>query len=91
MRFATENRVPTISDFRWFRDFFPLLVYYPPYPELASQAAYYVDRILRGAKAGDLPIQQPSRFELVANPQTARSIGVTLPQTVLLRADRVIE
>lgn len=91
MQFAVENRLPMVADWLWFADLQPLLTYYPTYPELIRQAVSYVDRILRGAKAGDLPIQQPAKFELLVNLKTAKAIGLAVPRSLLLRADRVIE
>jgi len=92
-RFVVERRLPAICDWEWPAvEPQPLMRYSPSPMALLRQAAVYMDRILRsGAKPGDLPIQRPSKFELEVNMQTARAIGLDVPRSILLRADKVIE
>jgi len=93
MRMAEKRRLPTIADFRWLPsdERRPLLTYASSYDALMRQAVSYVIRILGGAVAGELPIQQPTKFDLVVDLRTARALGLKLPQAILLRADEVIE
>ena len=88
--YVNKARIPSLFESREFVDRGGLMSFGPNFPELHRRAADYVDRILRGAKAGDLPIEQPSRFEFVVNLKTAKAMGWTIPQSVLNRADEVI-
>ena len=88
---ALRNRVPTMFEEWRFIEAGGLIAYGPSYPEIFRSAARYVDRILKGAKPADLPVEQPTKFELVINLKTARALGLTIPQSVLLRADQVIQ
>jgi putative ABC transport system substrate-binding protein len=88
---ALKNRLPTVHGFREFVDAGGLLAYTPSQSEMARQAAGFVDRILKGVKPADLPVEQPLKYELVINLKTAKALGLTIPSSVLLRADQVIE
>jgi putative tryptophan/tyrosine transport system substrate-binding protein len=88
---ATKNRLPTMWGEPGLLDAGGLMSYGPNYTDLFRRAATYVDKILKGAKAADLPIEQPTKFELVINLKTAKQIGLTIPPHILARADRVIK
>jgi len=88
---ATRHRLPIAAEVRDFTEAGGLLSYGPRRKERWRQAAEQLDRILRGAKPGDLPVEQPTKFELVINLKTAKALGLTIPQSVLFRADEVIE
>ena len=88
---AAKNRLPTMYSFRGYVDAGGLIAYGPNLADLARRAATYVDKILRGAKPADLPVEQPTKFELVINLKTAKALGLTIPQSVLGRADELIE
>ena len=88
---AAKNRVPAIYDRRDFGELGGLVTYGTSVVELDHRAANYVDKILKGAKPADLPVEQPTKFELVINLKAAKQIGVTIPPSVLARADQVIK
>lgn len=90
LSFAARNRLPTLSGMREFTEAGGLISYGASFAGLFRRAAVFVDKILRGAKPGDLPIEQPTNFELVVNLETAKALGITIPQSILLRADEVI-
>ena len=89
--FAAGNRLPTMFSFREYVDAGGLMSYGPDLAEMSRRSATYVDRILKGAKPGDLPVEQPTKFELVINLRTAKQLGLTISQSVLARADEVIQ
>jgi putative ABC transport system substrate-binding protein len=88
---GTALKVPVIYPFEEWVEAGGLMSYAISLPETYRRAAAYVDRILRGAKPGDLPIEQPTRLSLAVNLKTAQQLGITIPAAVLARADRVIE
>jgi putative ABC transport system substrate-binding protein len=88
---AAKSRLPVMYGMREFVDAGGLMSFEPSMPELHRRAADLVDKILKGARPGELPVEQSSRFELVVNMKTAKTLGLTIPQPVLLRADQVLE
>jgi len=88
---AAKNRLPTVFSFRVYVDAGGLMSYGPNTVDLFRRAATYVDKILKGAKPADLPVEQPTKFELVINMKTAKALGLTIPQSLLGRADQVIQ
>jgi ABC-type uncharacterized transport system substrate-binding protein len=88
---AAKSRLPAIFPDERYAQAGGLLSYGPSFPEMYRRAATYVDKILKGAKPGDLPVEQPMRFEFIINLKTAKQIGLTIPPNVLARADKVIK
>jgi putative ABC transport system substrate-binding protein len=89
--FATKGRLPSIYQSSDFADAGGLVTYGPDRADLFRRAAIYVDKILKGTKPGDLPVEQPTKFELVVNLKTAKALGLTMPPEIMVRATRVIE
>jgi len=88
---ASKHRLPAMYELRGFVEVGGLMSYGPSVPDMWRRAATYVDKILRGAKPADLPVEQPTRFELVINLKTAKALGLTVPPSILIRADQVIQ
>ncbi len=89
--FAAQSRLPAMFNNRDYVRAGGLMSYSPNYLDMFRHAAAYVDRILKGAKPADLPVEQPTRFDLIINLKAAKALGLTLPPSVLVRADEVIQ
>jgi putative ABC transport system substrate-binding protein len=91
VEFTERSRLPAVYPYYELVEAGGLMCFGPSYPGMHRRAAYYVDRILKGARPADLPMEQPEKFELVVNLKTARQLGLTIPPSVLMRADQVLE
>ena len=89
--FAAKSRLPAVYEVKEFVEAGGLMSYGTSFPDMYRRAATYVDKILKGAKPADLPVEQPTRFELVLNMKTAKALGITFPPTIMVRADQVIQ
>jgi len=90
-KLAMNSRLPSVHGIKGHAEAGDLMAYGPEYRDLYRRTAIYVDKILKGTKPADLPVQEPTKFEFVINLKTAKALGLTIPQTLLLRADQVIE
>jgi putative ABC transport system substrate-binding protein len=90
MDFATQHRLPGVHAYRELAEAGGLMSFGPSYADMHRRAAYFVDRILKGARPGDLPVERPATFEMVINLKTARTLGLVIPQHILLRATETI-
>ena len=88
---ALKNRLPTMFAQRQYAEAGGLMAYAADFSDLFRRTATFVDKILKGAKPSDLPVEQPTKWEFVINLKTAKALGLTIPQTLLLRADQVLE
>jgi len=91
MDFAIRYRLPGVHAYRELVEAGGLMSYGPNYADMHKRAAYFVDRILKGTKPGDLPVERPPTFDLVVNLKAAKALGLTIPQSVLLRATEIIQ
>ena len=91
VEFAAHQHLPAIYGSRGFADAGGLMSYGPSLLEIFRRTAYYVDRIFKGAKPGDLPVEQPTKFELFINGKTAKALGLKIPNSILVQATKVIE
>ncbi len=88
---AVQHRLPGIHLYREYAEAGLLLTYGPETVAQFRRAASYIDKILKGARPADLPVQEPTKFELIINLKTAKALGLTIPQSLLVRADQIIE